>query len=372
MADPSIAIARRMARKARVSERNKLYQMGWQHYDVTEKKILEECEQHYNDPIINDVYRYNEKSNLSSAVLNNTDTVITNAKDHIVLEKSYDNAHEESRYDNFNILEHPICLSLPKRIVPVSAWREHIPFGMLLVDILKPKTLVELGVHYGASYCAFCQAVAALQLRTTCYGVDTWMGDPHASLYGVDVFKDLVSHHDPMYGCFSHLIQSTFDDALQYFPNGSIDLLHIDGYHTYEAVQHDFESWLPKVSPRGVVLLHDTNEKQGDFGVWKLWDELKTKYPHFEFLHGHGLGVLAVGETPPKELNWLFNADDKKVTTIQNLFHSLGSRLEERVDIHLGQSGIEWKIVAKLRSFAEVLLPPRSRRRELVKRLLNR
>ena len=124
-----------------------------------------------------------------------------------------------------NPLDHPICFSSPERLTHVTSWHEHIPFAMLLVDLLRPRMIVELGTHLGDSYCAFCQAVKELNLDTRCYAVDTWQGDSHSGLYDADVLDDLRAHHDPLYGSFSSLIQSTFDDALKNFADGSINLL---------------------------------------------------------------------------------------------------------------------------------------------------
>ena len=77
----------------------------------------------------------------------------------------------------------------PERAAP-SAWIEHVPFAFWLVDVLRPRTIVELGTSTGVSYSAFCQAVKFLQLPTSCIAVDTWKGDEHVGLYSEDVYRE--------------------------------------------------------------------------------------------------------------------------------------------------------------------------------------
>lgn len=224
----------------------------------------------------------------------------------------------------FDPLAHPLLWAKPARVELPLAWAGHIPFAMLLVDLLRPRTIVELGTHSGNSYNAFCQAVAALGLATRCYAVDTWEGDPHAGNYGAEVYESLRNHQASRYGHFSTLLKMTFDDALARFEPESVDLLHIDGLHTYEAVRHDFQTWLPKLSDRAVVLFHDTAVQQPDFGVCRFWQELQSDYPSLEFPHCNGLGLLAVGRAVPADLQCLISLDGAAKERFLALMERLG------------------------------------------------
>ena len=171
-------------------------------------------------------------------------------------------------------------------------WAGHLPFACDLIAALKPQVIVELGVYYGDSYFGFCQTVAESNLTCTCYGVDTWRGDAHSGFYDTSIYDAVSRHNDRYYRSFSYLLRSTFNDALSQFSEQSISLLHLDGSRTYEAALHDFNNWLPKVKPGGIVLLHDIAVRTGDYGVWRLWEEVQKKFPNFAFRNNDGLGVL--------------------------------------------------------------------------------
>ncbi|MBB3807987.1 glycosyltransferase family 2 protein [Pseudochelatococcus contaminans] len=193
------------------------------------------------------------------------------------------------------------------------------------METLRPQLLVELGTHTGFSYFSFCQAVQQLRLPTRCYAVDTWEGDEHAGFYGEEVFATVNAINEEHYKSFSQLMRSRFDQALPYFPDNEIDLLHIDGRHGYDDVLEDFTTWQPKLSDRAVVLFHDTNVRERDFGVWKLWRELSTQYPSFEFFHCHGLGVLGVGADLPEGLRTLFASGPEEAAAVRATYSALGS-----------------------------------------------
>lgn len=214
--------------------------------------------------------------------------------------------------------------------VPASAWIEHAPFAFWLCDVVRPRRFVELGSHHGYSYFSFCQGFQQLGTQTTAYAVDTWQGDEHAGFYSDQVFKTVRRLNQSQYSGFSTLMRTTFEQAATYFEDGSIDLLHIDGRHFYEDVKEDYSCWLPKLTPDAIVLFHDTNVRERNFGVWKFFRELSQQHPAFNFSHCNGLGVLAPGPEVPPALQPLFSASAEEATQIRVVYASLGQAITAR------------------------------------------
>ncbi|HYM85770.1 MAG TPA: class I SAM-dependent methyltransferase, partial [Pseudoxanthomonas sp.] len=234
--------------------------------------------------------------------------------------------------NTFPFDHHPVAFLRP-RINHPYAWVGHIPFAYLLVDILRPRRLVELGTDSGNSYLAFCQAIVHLQATTQATAIDSWEGDPHARFYGESVYATLSAYHDPRYGGFSTLMRSWFDDAVKQFKDGSIDLLHIDGLHTYEAVRHDFETWLPKLSDRAVVIFHDSQVRERGFGVWKFIEELRQSHRCFDFSHSNGLAVVEVGKKAPAAFKAFMDHALQEPANVQSYFEAIAATIiDEKTD----------------------------------------
>jgi hypothetical protein len=204
-----------------------------------------------------------------------------------------------------------------------SAWKGHEIIANYLIRYLNPNIFVELGVHNGFSYFSFCQSVFETKSKTKCFGVDNWKGDKHTGLYEDYVFQQVNSHNNNNYLNFSKLLKMNFEDALNQFKDNSIDLLHIDGLHTYEQVKHDFNSWRPKLSADAVILFHDVKEFRDDFGVYQLFDELKQIYKyHVIFPFSHGLGLIQSQKAKKEKLVVNLLKENEEIIKITQYLHN--------------------------------------------------
>ncbi len=234
-------------------------------------------------------------------------------------------------------------LGKPQFLDNPHGWIPHIPFAFWLMEVIDPSVLVELGTYSGNSYFAFCQARKALGLSTRCFAVDTWQGDMHVGNYGKEIYEQVSKINQKEFAGFSTLLRMEFDKALDSFSEGSIDVLHIDGTHTYAAARNDFDNWLPKMSHQGIILLHDTEVRRPGFEVWKLMEEIRKRYKLLEFPFGEGLAAICTGENPPAPINELIELSKKDLQIIQ-WFEILGNNIlleKERED--LKQETKKWK-----------------------------
>ena len=270
----------------------------------------------------------------------------------LVQDKIFAAQHRRFLGDIGDVLS-PSSFWVPEYICP-SAWIEHAPFAFWICDALRPRRFVELGTHYGYSYFAFCQAIDRLALGTVAYAVDTWQGDEHAGFYDEQVFQSVAVRNNQRYSAFSCLMRSTFEDALEYFEDGSVDLLHIDGRHFYDDVKHDFTIWRRKLTEDAVVLLHDTNVRERRFGVWKFFQEMVERHPSFQFYHGHGLGVLAPGEHIPEPLAPLLQASSEPVDQIRGVYAALGGALTRHAGVEDLRAEIEQHVASAVALRADI------------------
>jgi predicted O-methyltransferase YrrM len=172
-----------------------------------------------------------------------------------------------------------------------SAWTGHREFAEWLVKTIKPKTIVELGVDQGFSTFVFATAQKNTGVGEM-YGIDLFLGDIHTGFS--DYHKKVLEEKNGNNLDNLTILRGDFTDISKIWTK-PIDVLHIDGLHTYEAVKNDHECWSKFVKDDGIILYHDVCVPY--FNVKDFFTELSGGHKAY-FIHSCGLGIF----TKNKEL----------------------------------------------------------------------
>ncbi len=224
----------------------------------------------------------------------------------------------------FNPLHHPIVFSAPERLShPASLSAAQFAFGAFLISALRPRVLVSLNAASGDLFCGFCQTVSALHINTRCHGIIL----PTVAVNGerAEQVAELRAYHDARYAEFSQLEPSDFVAAAARFTDGAIDLLHCGAVE-----EPDLTVWLPKLSPRGLILRTSTTLPESGAtanSCSPFWQELKQTRPHFALpitSDGDQIELLALGQIESPDLQALFASSPGEAAVISNFFRAIG------------------------------------------------
>jgi len=186
-----------------------------------------------------------------------------------------------------------------ERVVASQKYEELVGFLAKMQD-LRPRRICEIGTSAGGTLFAFTRVAASdaiviavdLALPATTRRARSRLGRGNQKVVSIEGDSTTAE------------TRKAVENALGGEP---LDVLFIDGDHTYQGVKADFELYAPLVRPEGLIGLHDINEDyatrygrqtasiSGD--VPRFWRELRATHMTEELIadpdqDGYGIGVI--------------------------------------------------------------------------------
>ncbi len=160
------------------------------------------------------------------------------------------------------------------------------PIFSSLIELIKPKMIIEVGSWKGASAIHMAKLIQAHQLDTQILCIDTWLGSPEhwlskgvkvtpqnqkfAATWGFDNLKLKQGYPSIYYTFLTNVILENCQQMITPFPSTSenavkvlkklqitADLIYIDAAHEYEPALRDMKLYWDLLSPSGVLLCDD-------------------------------------------------------------------------------------------------------------------
>ena len=141
-----------------------------------------------------------------------------------------------------------------------------------------PKTIVEIGTARGGTLLPWCRLGAA---SATIISIDLPGGlfGGGYPLWKVPIYRRFEGSRQKL-----HLLrgdsheQSMLDDVIRRLRGKPIDLLFIDGDHTRQGVERDYEMYGPHVADDGMIVFHDiVDHPDPSCGVPEFWQQMREK-----------------------------------------------------------------------------------------------
>lgn len=185
------------------------------------------------------------------------------------------------------------CLSYPA-ISPLQIRSELVEYARI-VDKLRPKTVLEIGTYRGGTLFIHSRLASAnailvsIDLPGSLPGrVWRWM---HTPIFNRFIKDDQRLH---LLRANSHR-RETLNMVSQFLNGRQLDLLFVDGDHSYTGVRTDFEMYAPLVRSGGIIAFHDIVIQPPPSDVARFWNGIKSSYRHSEIVHSRETDAMGIG-----------------------------------------------------------------------------
>lgn len=183
-------------------------------------------------------------------------------------------------------------------IAPVQVREEVIEF-LKIIERMRPRNILEIGTAKGGTLFQFTRVASedALLISLDLPGGPFGGGYPERMTSLLESFAVKRQRiHLIRADSHSDYTRKMVEDVLA---GQKVDLLFIDGDHTYEGVRRDFEMYSPLVRKGGIIAFHDvcTGPKENVGGVPRFWDEISLGRDSESVIKdlkqgGFGIGIL--------------------------------------------------------------------------------
>ncbi len=161
-----------------------------------------------------------------------------------------------------------------------------------------PKSALEIGMAQAGTSFLLKEAISSL---TMLMGIDIYLHN----VFILEAFNQRGCSLQFFEGSSTELIIKK--GVVDTLAGRKLDLLFIDGDHSYDGVKADFQNYRDLVRDGGLIVFHDICEDfqtkygihSGNYtgGVPQFWKEIKDSFEHYEFVDkpdqdGFGIGCL--------------------------------------------------------------------------------